>query len=76
MKIWQCKIGEVGAAKLPSGADFPMRQAVAEAYKRITGEDCDFIFSGWGAELTESERAVVEDRLSAAATPAERNSSD
>jgi hypothetical protein len=40
-----------------------MRQAVAEAYERITGIEPDFIFSGWGAELNESERAVVEDRL-------------
>lgn len=62
MKIWQCKIGEVDASKLPSGADLPMRKAIARAYKEITGEDPQFIFSGWGAELTEDERAVVEDR--------------
>lgn len=60
-KIWQCKIGAVSA--IPTGADMPMRQAVARAYREITGQDCDFIFSGWGAQLTEPERAVVENRL-------------
>lgn len=62
MKIWSCKIGEVDAAKLPAGSDLPMRRAVAQAYREITGEDPTFIFSGWGAELTEPERAVAEDR--------------
>lgn len=63
MKIWSCKIGEVDEAQLPRGADSPMRNAVEEAYERITGREAVFIFSGWGAELTEPERAVVEDRL-------------
>lgn len=60
-KIWSCKIGEVDSLPI-SGADHPMRQAVEKAYKEITGEDCKFCFSGWGAELDEIERAVVEDR--------------
>jgi hypothetical protein len=59
-KIWSCKIGET--ASVPSGADLPMREAVARAYEEITGESPVFIFSGWGAELTEPERAVVENR--------------
>jgi len=63
--IWACKIGEIDSAKLPKGSDAPMRKAVEEAYWRLTGEYPDFIFSGWGAELTESERAAVPaDRLS------------
>lgn len=61
-KIWECKIGEVDAAKLPKGADLPMREAVAVAFFELTGERCNFIFSGWGAELTEPERAVIENR--------------
>jgi hypothetical protein len=61
VRIWSCKIGETYS--VPHGADLPMRQAVAKAYRELTGEEPDFIFSGWGAELTESERAVVEDRL-------------
>lgn len=59
--IWYCKIGE-GRPQV-NGADFPMRMAVREAYADITGQAPDFIFSGWGASLTESERAVVENRL-------------
>lgn len=59
-QVWTCKIGETGA--LPMGADLPMRQAVRHAYRELTGEEPDFIFSGWGGELTEYERAVVENR--------------
>jgi hypothetical protein len=62
MKIWECKIGEVDAAKLPSGADLPMRQAVSDAYFNITGERPEFIFSGWGGELDEVERHVVDNK--------------
>src|SRR5574343_587163 len=57
-KIWECKIGEVDS--VAGGADYPMRQAVAAAYREITGAEPVFIFSGWGALLTEAERAVVE----------------
>ena len=58
MKIWSCKIGEVANTHLPGGSDLPMRAAVAEADQRITGEEPMFLFSGWGAELTEPERAL------------------
>lgn len=60
--IWTCKIGEAGV-NTETGLDFPMRKAVEAAYKEITGRESDFIFSGWRGELTEPERAVVEDRL-------------
>ncbi len=60
--IWYCKIGET-KGKLPMGSDAPMRMAVRKAYGEITGGEPSFIFSGWGAELTEPERAVVENRL-------------
>jgi hypothetical protein len=59
-KIWTCKVGEVSSDLLPKGADLPMRKAVARAYLEITGQEPDFIFSGWGGELTENERAVVD----------------
>lgn len=58
-KIWSCKIGV--ADSLTEGADRPMRQAVADAYRKLTGKNADFIFSGWGAELDEHEREVVEE---------------
>ena len=59
--IWSCKIGEVRRGDLPPGSDYPMREAVERAYEQITGQKPDFIFSGWGAKLTEAERAVVDD---------------
>jgi hypothetical protein len=65
-KIWYCKIGECTEEELhriyPHGADLPMRRAVEKAYLEITGKEADFTFSGWGAELSEPERAVVENR--------------
>jgi hypothetical protein len=64
LKIWACKIGEVTPDKLQKGeSDGVMRDAVEAAYKGLTGEDPKFTFSGWGAELTEPERAVVENRI-------------
>lgn len=58
-KIWSCKIGETDR-DIPDGSDFPMRLAVQRAYFEITGEHPRFLFSGWGAELTEGERECVE----------------
>lgn len=73
--VWQCRIGGPNPPSL-EGADFPMRMAVREAYNRIVGEPPQAIFSGWGNQWTESELAVVENRLpdpaSASATAAER----
>lgn len=60
MRIWTCKIGEVG--NIPDGADLPMRIAVAKAYREITGQDPRFLFSGWGGELSKAERDVVEEK--------------
>lgn len=66
MKIWSCKIGELTEEELhdahPNPADPPMRAAIERAYRDVTGRDPQFIFSGWGAELEEIERAVVENR--------------
>lgn len=60
--IWECKIGIKGDGVLltMTGADLPMRDAIAKAYKEVTGVEPDFIFSGWNAKLTESQRWVVE----------------
>lgn len=60
LKIWDCKIGEIDSSLLPAGSDGPMRRAVEEAYFNITGVRPEFIFSGWGAELTPAEREVVD----------------
>lgn len=58
--IWTCKIGPADRAALPHGSDGPMREAVERAYKELTGEEAEFIFSGWGAELDDGEAEVVE----------------
>ena len=61
-RIWTCKIGIRTDARLPGGADEPMRIAVARAFKDVTGLDAEFCFSGWGTELTTAEERVVEER--------------
>jgi len=61
-KLWECKIGEVDDALLPDGCDLPMRQAVEEAYFKITGKHSEFNFSGWGGKLDEIERRVVDEK--------------
>lgn len=59
--IWTCKIGgEINS--LPNGADSPLRKAVEQAFKDLTGVDNKFCFSGWSGKLTPIERAVVENR--------------
>ena len=61
-RIWTCKIGGMTPHVL-SPADPAMRDAVEMMFKILTGVEAEFTFSGWGGELTEGERAVVEDRL-------------
>lgn len=58
-KIWDCKIGFANEAELPDGADAPMREAVRRAYLELTGWEPEFIFSGWGGQLTASEQRSV-----------------
>jgi hypothetical protein len=58
-KSWQCWIGETGSEI----SDSAMRDYAADGFKKVTGHNPDFIFSGWGESLPEEHRAVVEDRL-------------
>lgn len=60
MKIWDCTIGEV--EDVPDGADAPMRRAVREAYVKLTGKEPVFLFSGWGGQLTDVQREVVNEQ--------------
>lgn len=60
---WGCIIGPMEPQHLTGGKDSPMRNAVAEAFKSICSEDPEHCFSGWNANPTEPERAVIEDRL-------------
>lgn len=60
--VWECQIGSGPANVMPGGWDQPMRDAIREAYRRITGEEPSFIFSGWRARLSEERRdALTED---------------
>lgn len=70
-RVWYCKIG--GSNTPPgsewihpfqpySGADVPMRKAVRDSYTNMIGEQPEFIFSGWGSELSIWEKAVQENR--------------
>ena len=61
MRIWDCKIGRIDDGRLCDGADAPMRRAVREAYTRLTGQEPNFIFSGWGATLTPIEQEIVDE---------------
>ena len=60
---WSCKIGPASRGDLPPGSDAPMRAAVERAFRKLTGHDPEWTFSGWAHDLDEAERAVVEDRL-------------
>lgn len=60
-RVWTCKVGFAGP--LPSGSDGPMRDAIAAAYRQLTGREPEFVFSGWAGELTEGELACVENRM-------------
>ena len=57
--VWSCKIGTLAGLVLPDGADLPMREAVERAYKRMTGQDSKFNFSGWGGKLDKIELEVA-----------------
>ncbi len=57
--VWSCKIGGT-IGELPKGADAPLRQAVQDAYLRLTGKECVFCFTGWDAQLTNTEREVAK----------------
>lgn len=59
--IWSCKVGgEIEA--IPESGDNEMRTAVGDQFRELTGTHPEFIFSGFGAHLTEPELAVVENR--------------
>lgn len=62
-RVWDCKIGYAGEDELPPGADGPMRDAIRKAFVELTGHEPQFIFSGWGGELTEAELHVAENVL-------------
>ena len=69
MKIWSCKIGECDEGDVPEGSDLLIRRAVEMAYGEITGKPPEYIFSGWGAKLNETQREIIgHERVSATET--------
>lgn len=69
--IWYCKIGgkipdevwEPGGHCTPD--DPTLREPVQRAYEERFGVEAEFVFSGWGQQLSEPERAAVENRVPA-----------
>lgn len=60
--VWYCKVGKLGQKELLEGCDFPMRQAIKNAYYQITGEWPDFCFSGWNTDMTKTELEIINDK--------------
>lgn len=57
-RVWSCKVGGI-VGEIPMGSDLPMRRAIQEAFRQVTGAYPDFTFSGWGETLTENERIIA-----------------
>ena len=54
-RVWACKAVWGIESELPAGADQPMREAVKDAFFKLTGRWPDTLFSGWGGQLTDAE---------------------
>ena len=59
-EIWSCQIGGFITNPIRPGGDWPMRKAIQKAFHDLTGEHAEFCFSGWGSDLDEGYREVVE----------------
>jgi hypothetical protein len=52
-RTWACEVsGPVD--DLPPGSDLPMRMAVRDAFKQLTGHNDTVLRSGWGLSLSRS----------------------
>jgi hypothetical protein len=63
LKVWDCKVGYADSCDLPGGADYPMRRAIETAFKKLTGRYPDFMFTGWGGELTPIQKSIVDEDI-------------
>jgi hypothetical protein len=45
---WSCKIAAPGHRDMSAQDDAKLRQAIARAFKRVTGQACEMLISGWG----------------------------
>lgn len=59
-EAWSCTIGDLAGVEIPPGADLPMRDAVRDAYIRLTGKEPQACFSGWGATFDAGQREVIK----------------
>lgn len=51
--VWECAVGGRSPVIVPSGGDFPMRQAVEKAFFDLTGQHPEMCYSGWGRKFTD-----------------------
>ena len=56
-EYWMCIIGSTTRDKLPSGSDLPMRMTVGETFTKLTGEEYEHCWSGWG--LSEKRKNLI-----------------
>jgi hypothetical protein len=62
--VWECAVGGKDPVIVPSGGDFPMRQAVEKAFFDLTGKHPEMCYSGWGRKFT--DKAQTHDTLALA----------
>ena len=58
-KVWECRLVVPENTVLPDGFDLPLRVAVVRVLE-IYDMDIVALFSGWGYEVTDVERRVIE----------------
>lgn len=57
-RYWVCIIGETEWNDLPHGADLPMRNAIGEQFKKVTGHYAENNWSGWSADKKAVDRIL------------------
>lgn len=57
-EYWECIIGPVDSSKVPPGGDFPIRAAVWNAFRELTGEEAEDCWSGWGVSEEVKDRIL------------------
>ena len=56
-EYWFCFVGPMEDMKIPYGADIPLRESVADKYKKIFGKYPETFSSGWG--LSERKKFLI-----------------
>jgi len=63
-RYWLCVIRPTDQDKLPSGSDFPMRVAVQDVFRALTGgHEADDCWSGWGVTEAGKDALLEVDTL-------------